>query len=351
MSEKFEDRSATSSELIKQPESDVVPKQTEGLLVKKEAEPVETKEVQAVKRIIGIARAEVVADKTIEAANVDKLIDGIDFDSTDRLKFSIAARGHHNTVSEAVGRGSSAQLLGADGKLYDREMGRTGSDMGLRYHDEQHRGAAGKWGSPSEEAFKTGEVVEQVGISKSSDKIWVTETVRKPIPGIRGKLGFKKDYQESVLKEREPIYQFDYELAAPGAAKDALIGKSKNAEAGNFTGQNIKLSIKLNKEQAESLSKVLAEDSTVARKLLDRFMASHGDNGKWNSELFDEEGNFHNPVKRYGEDFSARDVRPHYESVPDLKPRIIGLVSIEDSAPKRYLAGTQQVVHSGLKAA
>ena len=348
MSEKFENESATSHELVEKPGNDIVPELTNPLLAQKITELVDP---VAVKKIIGIARAELAADNSIEAAEVDKLLDSIDFDSTDRLKFSIAARGHHNTVSEAIGRGSSAQLLGADGKLYDREMGRTGSDMGLRYHDEQHRGAAGKWGSPSEEAFKTGGVVEQVGISKSSDKIWVTETVRKPIPGIRGKLGFKKDYQESVLRDREPVYQFDYELAAPGAVKDALIDKSKDAEVGNFTGQNIKLSIKLNKEQAESLSEVLAKDPTVARKLLDRFMASHGDNGKWNSELFDEDGNFYNPVKRYGEDFTARDVRPHYESIPDLKPKIIGLIDAENSVPKRFIASTQQKAQTGLKAA
>ena len=348
MSEKFENESATSHELVEKPGNDIVPELTNPLLAQKITELVDP---VAVKKIIGIARAELAADNSIEAAEVDKLLDSIDFDSTDRLKFSIAARGHHNTVSEAIGRGSSAQLLGADGKLYDREMGRTGSDMGLRYHDEQHRGAAGKWGSPSEEAFKTGGVVEQVGISKSSDKIWVTETVRKPIPGIRGKLGFKKDYQESVLRDREPVYQFDYELAAPGAVKDALIDKSKDAEVGNFTGQNIKLSIKLNKEQAESLSEVLAKDPTVARKLLDRFMASHGDNGKWNSELFDEDGNFYNPVKRYGEDFTARDVRPRYESIPDLKPKIIGLIDAENSVPKRFIASTQQKAQTSLKAA
>ena len=348
MSEKFENESGNSRELVKEPGNDIVPERSKPLLAQKITELVDT---EAVKKIIGIARAELAADNSIEAAEVDKLLDSIDFDSTDRLKFSIAARGHHNTVSEAIGRGSSAQLLGADGKLYDREMGRTGSDMGLRYHDEQHHGAAGKWGSPSEEAFKTGGVVEQVGISKSSDKIWVTETVRKPIPGIRGKLGFKKDYQESVLRDREPVYQFDYELAAPGAVKDALIDKSKDAEVGNFTGQNIKLSIKLNKEQAESLSEVLTKDPTVARKLLDRFMASHGDNGKWNSELFDEDGNFYNPVKRYGEDFTARDVRPRYESIPDLKPKIIGLIDAENSVPKRFIASTQQKAQTGLKAA
>ena len=108
--------------------------------------------------------------------------------------------------------------------------------------------------------------------------------------------------------------------------------------AGHYNGQAVKLSIELTKEQATQLSSILAENPKAARQVLDGFVRSTGDYGKWNAELYDEEGNFHDPDERYSDQLLARDVRPNYDAIPNVEPQIAGLIDAEKQAElERFL--------------
>lgn len=265
----------------------------------------------AAQKIVALKAAEGDVRDAFEKGAFDKVLDSLEFPQ-DKYSFAIsdtyhaeATTGSQNTRTE--GRGGHKQ---------------GGSILSPQYYDAKP-GAVNKWGNPRDEANNSGQPVERVGIRTNPTVVWEKTEKKLPVPGWRGKLGFKRKQVTSEPKKGEPTYAFDYEFAAPSVKRE---GVSQEAlDAGNRAGQNIRLSIELSKEQAEALSKILENDPTAARKILDKFVEKTGDNGKWNAEIYDEDGAFHDPGERYGKELLARDVRPRYDVVPDLKPEVIGL--------------------------
>lgn len=259
-----------------------------------------------------LVAAEKGVNEAHEGKKLDSVLESIDF-SKDKFNFSIADTYHgqartgiHNTRTEGTSRPSP------------------------HYFDDKP-GAQNKWGNPRNEAHNSSKPVEQVGIRESASQVWAqTEQVVRA-RGLKGMLGFKSTRMVSELKNVEPTYTFDYEFAAPAVKRD---GTSQAAlDAGNRAGQNIRLSLEISKEQAEALSEIIAKDPTAARAVLDKYVEATGDKGKWNAEIFKEDGTFEDPGERYGVDgFAARDVRPRYTAVPDLKPAIIGLIGRPEPA-------------------
>ncbi|MBM3210059.1 hypothetical protein FJZ39_01795 [Candidatus Saccharibacteria bacterium] len=194
------------------------------------------------------------------------------------------------------------------------------------YPDKISSGAINEWGNPRDEAHYAHIPVEKVGIREAPTVKWSTEERLMPRKGLAGKLGFKKKIDVSVPVMDEPKYVFDYTFQAPSQ------GENETKRAGNYTGQSIQLSLELSKEQAESLSRILANNPKAARSILDSFMRATGDYGKWNAELYDDSGSFQDPGERYGQNFQARDVRPQYDAVPELAPQIVGLIAEQPAA-------------------
>ncbi|GEM_PF-1806980 len=261
-----------------------------------------------------LARTEV--HDVIDEKTIEDILTGIDF-SDDKYSFSAANQYAADAKTFATNTTSRGHLR--NGPWYG------GGDA------KRHMGNA--WGDPRNEAHYARQPVEQVGIRKLGPSHPEYENKQVLRKGIAGKLGLKKT--ERVQKpQRETQYFFDYSFNAPSHGDEAA------RRAGNNTGQDLRLSLELTKDQAESLSKIIAENPKAARTMLDTFMQTTGDAGKWDAELYDDEGNFYDPGARYGADKSnihgasrgvleARDVRPQYDAVPGLEPRIVGLVDVE----------------------
>lgn len=326
-----------SSELIKAPEkaSETSLVQSEKLLEAENGEhhlPVDDPAREAAHNIVEL-HALNKAEEAIDNKELDTVLDGIDFSDKENYQF-FANSSYHAEASEGTS-GSSVSQAGEGQNLV------TGTN--------QYRNIPGaeSWGSPRNEAYGEGKTsVEKVGIRESTSYSY-GELAPKKVPrrGLLGRLGFKKkEMERPIIRNEKPDYIFDYEFAAGTA----------DPEVGNNTGQNIKLAIKLSKEQAEGLSKILAENPLAARDVVDRFVRETGDYGKWNAEIFDQEGQFHDPGERYSNDLLARDVRPNYEAAPDLKPQIVGLVGTEVSG-KSDISGDKPTpppaAFTGIKAA
>ncbi len=244
-----------------------------------------------------------------EAKSLDSIIGNLDF-SKDKYRFvaSDSYRAEATTAEISTrfegNEGMRDPLYGA--KSYTRENA---------------------WGRPSEEAHYSHQPVEKVGIREVSEYEYDTLEKKVRARGLKGVLGFKTKIQWQDSRKAEPSYRFDYEFATPSYSEDQAA-----MDAGNRTGQNIRLSLKITKEQAEELSVLIAEDPKVARKILDAFVGKTGDKAMWEAEIFNEETGFINPAKRYGKDFLARDVRPRFEAKPDLQPEIVSLLGSVEPA-------------------
>lgn len=275
---------------------------------------------QSAQNAAALQAAEVGVHEALETKSLSEIIDSIDFSDK---KFSFVASDSYHAEAEAA---SSTRFEG------DGAPRQGGHILPPQYFDKANYNEE-KWGSPLYEAHDSRQPVEKVGIRANAT--WAREEVEKvlPIPGVIGKLGFKRKQviSETVMQEAK-AYTFDYEFAAPAHSDDEAA-----LDAGNRTGQGIRLSLSVSKEQAVELSKAIENDPTIARSVVDAFVAKTGDNGKWNAEIFDENGDFHDPGERYGDDLRARDVRPRYQAVPNLKPEIIGLIA-EDVAEVKTAA-------------
>ena len=288
----------------------VSPEEIEKQRAQAERERVEAESART--EAVGLALKNV--HETQNAADLESVIGRMDF-SDDKFKFAIRNTYH------------------AEAKTFDRNTELKGkAKLGEpRYSDpESHRiNPDNLWGRPAEKAHYSHEPVEQVGIRSMIDYKFEKQEKRVPRKGLAGKLGFKQKIMEDVKVGEETKYVFDYAFAAPSHGEDAA------KRVGNYTGQQIHLSVELTKEQATQLSSILAENPKAARQVLDGFMRSTGDYGKWNAELYDDEGNFHDPAERYGKELEARDVRPNYDAIPSLEPKVIGLIGAnEEVAPK-----------------
>lgn len=262
-------------------------------------------------KVIGLALKEV--HDIHNTADLESLIKGIDF-SDDKFRF-ITGNSYH-----------------AEAKTFDRNTELRGkAKLGEpRYPDPNSPriNPDNLWGRPADEAHYSHQPVEQVGIRSTVDYKYEQQEKYVPRRGLAGRLGFKQKIMENVRVGEETKYVFDYAFATPSHGEDAA------KRAGNYTGQQIHLSVELTKEQATQLSSILSENPKAARQVLDSFVRSTGDYGKWNAEIYDEEGNFHDPAERYGKELEARDVRPNYDAVPDLEPKIVGLVANKKVASK-----------------
>lgn len=261
-------------------------------------------------QIVALKAAEVGVHEALETKTLSEVIDGIDFSDK---KFSFVASDSYHAEA-TVGSGTRFEGNGSP-----RQGGHI---LPPQYFDEGNYRDE-KWGNPLIEAHYSAQPVEKVGIR--ANDTWARVQAEKvlPIPGIRGKLGFKRNQiVTETVKQAEPAYTFDYEFAAPSNSEDQAA-----LDIGNRTGQGIRLSLNLSKEQAIELSKAIENDPTVARTVIDTFVAKTGDNGKWNAEIFDENGKFEDPGERYGDNLRARDVRPRYQAMPEFKPEIIGLIA------------------------
>lgn len=268
------------------------------------------KDPNAEERAGALSAAKSEVHDVLNDRELEKIISGIDF-ADSNVAFNIsnsyhaeAETGEQNTVIR--GTGSS----------------RGGIVSPPQYRDD---GNKDKWGNPSDEAHYGGQPVEKVGIREGSNIVWAKEKQTVPRRGVLGKMGLKTTREVDVVKETIPTYTFDYAFAAPSHSDDEDARK-----VGNNTGQRINLSVNITKEQAQQLSAILAKKPEAARLVLDAFMAKTGDAGKWNAELFDEEGAFYDPGARYGDELVARDVRPNYGTKPDLKPEVVGLLTTEN---------------------
>lgn len=271
----------------------------------------ETTRVEAV----GLALKEV--HETLDSQDIESLIEGIDF-SNDKFTFET-----HNSLHGEAKAFHEAGRFEGNGKL-----------MKPNYPEKDKPVPENEWGNPAKEAHSSHQVVEQVGIRSTVDHKYEKQEKRVPRRGLAGKLGFKQKIMEDVQVGEETKYVFDYAFAAPSHGEDAA------KKAGNYTAQQIHLSVELTKEQATQLSSILAENPKAARQVLDGFVRATGDYGKWNAELYDDEGNFHDPAERYGKELEARDVRPNYDAVPDVEPQIVGLIGVNKEAtpkPEMYL--------------
>lgn len=264
---------------------------------------------QDARDVVALKAAEVGVHEALESKSLTEIIDSLDFSEK---KFSFVASDSYHAEAAAA---SSTRFEGNGSPRQGGHILQPQYFDKANFHDE-------KWGDPLREAHYSKQPVEKVGIR--ANDTWAREQVEKtlPIPGLLGKLGFKrKQMVTETVRQVEKAYTFDYEFAAPSHSEDGAA-----LDVGNRTGQGLRLSLSLSKEQAAELSKAIDSDPTVARLVLDSFVAKTGDIGKWNAEIFDEEGTFHDPGERYGDDLRARDVRPRYEAVPQLKPEIIGLI-------------------------
>lgn len=255
---------------------------------------------------VGLALKEV--HETLDTHDLESLIEGIDFSNVNKHSFSITAN----------------QEKMRDGLL---KPGTTRGDGNLR-DTVRHESYEGTWGDPYAESNTQHSVVEKAGI-RQVDR-YIGSTLRsEPRKGLLGKIGFKKQVGTPMRKSEEPGYVFDYSFNSPRE------GSEDATRAGHYNGQAIKLSVELTKEQATKLSSILAENPKAARQILDGFVRATGDYGKWNAELYDDEGNFHDPDERYNDQLLARDVRPNYEAIPNTEPQIVGLLGVnKEVAPK-----------------
>lgn len=283
------------------------PEETEKQRLQIESERAETEATRT--KAVGLALKEV--HDTLETHDLESLIESIDFSNSNRYGFSITAN----------------QEKMRDGLL---KPGSTRGDGQLR-DTARHESYDGTWGDPYTESNVQHQVVEKAGI-RQVDR-YIGSTLRSvPRKGLLGKLGFKEQVGSPMRKSEEPGYVFDYSFNSPReGSEDAM-------RAGHYNGQAVKLSIELTKEQATQLSSILAENPKAARQVLDGFVRSTGDYGKWNAELYDEEGNFHDPDERYSDQLLARDVRPNYDAIPNVEPQIAGLIDAEKQAElERFL--------------
>lgn len=268
----------------------VSPRETEDERRRDKSEQADTETTRT--ETVGLVLQEV--HETLESHDLESLVESIDFSNRNKYGFRAweqyaAQAGHIDTPTRIEGQ------LGTPGPYaYGKE-----------------------WGNPSQEAHRSHQVTEKAGVREATRQVGHTEEL-VPRKGIAGKLGFK---QKVINPKYEEFYVFDYTFNTP-----ALHGSDGALRAGNYAGQCIDLSVELTKDQAGKLSGILAENPKAARQVLDGYVRATGDYGAWNAELYDEKGDFHNPVGRYGEDFVARDVRPNYDAVPDLEPQIVGLL-------------------------
>lgn len=287
-------------------------------------------EVEAIKapppeqRVAGLTKAR---ENLAEAVKEDELGEVLrDLDFSDPRNFQLfiadsyhgqAATGASNTRSEGRGRAYRSEKL-PNGHTVSLGLGRPHYSDADRRHNQ--------WGDPIQDAHLSGQAIEKVGIRAEPIVEYEDVPGRVRADGLKGKLGFTKaaTLYSKTHETDQHKYIFDYAFAAPAN------GEAAAQAAGNHTGQNIELSIGLTEEQAHGLSRILAEDPTAARAVLDNFVEQTGDKGKWEAELYDDAGNFYDPGERYGtEHMVARDVRPNYDAVPDLKPQIIGLLETD----------------------
>lgn len=282
----------------------VSPEETEKQRAQIESERVEAETART--DTVGLALKEV--HETLDTHDVESLIESIDFSNVNKHSFSITAN----------------QEKKIDGHM---KPGTTRGDGHLR-DAARHESYEGAWGDPYTESNVQHQVVEKAGI-RQVDR-YIGSTLRsEPRKGLLGKIGFKKQVGTPMRKSEEPGYVFDYSFSSPRE------GSEDATRAGHYNGQAVKLSIELTKEQATKLSSILAENPKAARQVLDGFVRATGDYGKWNAELYDDEGNFHDPDERYNDQLLARDVRPNYEAIPDTKPQIVGLIGAnKEAAPK-----------------
>lgn len=285
--------------------------------LQEEVTAAQTKQQEQRTEAAKLVRSEV--HEVFDKRGIEELIQSIDF-SEDKYDFS-TMNSYHAKAKTFDANTVTRGRLQRTGHYY----------LGDRSTNEQ-------WGDPRETAHRTRQAVEQAGIRKVEYGP-VNESVRVPRGGLAGKLGLKK-WERVETSAEEPKYYFDYAFNAPSHGDDDA------QRAGNYTGQSLQLSVELTQEQAESLSKILADNPKAARSVLDHFMRTTGDAGKWDAELYDDEGNFYDPGERYGEDRSnpydsghgvleARDVRPQFDAVPDLEPRIVGLLGAEPAKNER----------------
>lgn len=270
---------------------------------------------QAEQQAITLRSASGEVKKALETNDLEKILDELNF-SPDKYNFAIS---------------DSYQAEASTGEQNTRTEGQNSlniRDLSYPQYYGKESVPQNKWGNPRDEAHSSRRPVERVGIRASTSERWVQTEKLVPMPGWRGKLGLEHKRVVPELQQVEPTYTFDYELATPALSDDKAA-----LDLGNRAGQGIRFSLKLSKEQAKALSAAIQKDPTVARAVLDRFVRETGDNGKWNAEIFDEDGQFYDPGERYGDGFVARDVRPRYDAMPDLKPEIIGLVGdVENEA-------------------
>lgn len=270
---------------------------------------------QAEQQAITLQSASGEVNKALEANDLEKILDELNF-SPDKYNFAIS-----DSYQAEASTGEQNTRIEGQNSLNIR-------DLSYPQYYGKESDPQNKWGNPRDEAHSSRRPVERVGIRASAAEQWVQTEKLVPMPGLRGKLGLKHKRIVPELKQVEPTYIFDYELATPAKSDDQAA-----LDFGNRAGQGIRFSLKLSKEQAKALSAAIQKDPAVARTVLDRFVRETGDNGKWNAEIFDKDGQFHDPGERYGDGFVARDVRPRYDAMPDLKPEIIGLVGdVENEA-------------------
>lgn len=243
--------------------------------------------------------------ETQDAADLESIIAGIDF-SEDKFDFRIANT-YHAEVKTFNINSMERGLLEWGAPVYPDPKDHSINPGNL-------------WGNPRQKAHSSREPVEQVGVRSMPDYKFESQEKIVRRRGLAGFLGLKQKYMERVQVGKGAKYIFDYAFAAPARGDDAA------KRSGNYSGQTIELSVEITRDQAVQLSGILAKNPKAARQVLDGFMRSTGDYGKWNAELYDDEGNFHDPAERYGVNLEARDVRPTYDAAPSLEPKIIGLI-------------------------
>jgi len=254
-------------------------------------------------KISAITDAREAAQDVFDKHEAERVIGGLDFSEN---KFRLIIGGNYQ---------AKAEVYNADGNSYTLTGKRDQENLATRLENGL---------SLTEVAHNSEKPIEQVRVRKTRDIVPGTEERAMPRRGLAGKLGLKRKEQVYVPKfADESTYVFEYGFAAPGLGP--------NAAAGNHTGQSIGLSLEITKDQATSLSEILAKDPTSARTVLDTLMAKNGDKGAWNAEIYDEKGEFHDPGTRYDRSLLARDVRPNYAAMPDLKPQVIELLPEEQT--------------------
>lgn len=255
---------------------------------------------------MGLALRE--ACEAFDEKELGDLLRGIDFADEASVDYTIGGNYH-----------SPARVVLVCPDATQKRFGEMGWRRGRCYSGKESDDAS--WGDPWREALDAGAATEQVRVHVRAYK--TVETRRVPRRGILGRLGLTRE--EKVLVAEPPMYVFSYEFNAPAHPQRAR--SPAEIRAGNNSGQSIRLDLKLDEEQARKLSKILEKNPKAARSVLDAFVRETGDYGKWNAELYDGEGDFHDPGERYNDDsFRAWMVRPQFDVVPDLEPRVVGLL-------------------------